>query len=87
MRFVQRQVIRRVSDDGGFRFDKPQFDGVVISAGAEIKGIRCGCDGSTMVVGEGTANVSVDGVLYTDGGETLMLFPRTRKQVKKIRGS
>lgn len=63
--------------------NKPQFDEVIISAGAEIKGTRCGCDGPITVVGDGAANVSVDGVLYVDGGETLMLFPRTRRQVKK----
>ncbi len=64
--------------------NEPLFDEVIISAGAEINSTRYGCDGPIKVVGDGMANVSVDGVLYTDGGETLALFPPTQKPVKKF---
>ena len=64
---------------------EPLFEKVIISAEAEIQSTRCGCDGPIAVVGDGEANISVDGILYTDGGETLGLFPPTKKTVKKYR--
>lgn len=65
-------------------WDKPLFDEVIISADAEIKAIRRGCDGPIKVVGEGTANASVGGALCFDNGETLALFPHARKPINEF---
>lgn len=82
LRSVKRFVAFPMMGNSASR--KPLFDEVVISADAEVKGAQSGCDGSIIVVGDGKANVSVDGVLYTDGGKTLMLFPPTQKPVKEF---
>lgn len=69
---------------GTYNRGEQLFDEIIISAVAEIGDTKLGCDGPISVVGDGTANVSIDGVLYTDGGETLALFPPTHETVEKF---
>lgn len=69
---------------GTYNRGEQLFDKIIISSVAEIGDTKLGCDGPISVVGDGAANISIDGVLYTDGGETLALFPPTHETVEKF---
>lgn len=69
---------------GTYNKGEQLFDEIIISSVAEIGDTKLGCDGPISVVGDEAANVSIDGVLYTDGGETLALFPPTHETVEKF---
>lgn len=69
---------------GTYNNGEQLFDEITISSVAEIGDTKLGCDGPISVVGDEAANVSIDGVLYTDGGETLALFPPTHETVEKF---
>lgn len=60
-------------------------DGLTVSSDAVFEEFGGGSVCSVRVIGDGVNNVSVDGVLYTDGGEVLVRYPGSKPRVSEFK--
>lgn len=60
-------------------------DGLTVSSDAVFEEFGGGSVCSVRVIGDGVNNVSVDGVLYTDGGEVLVRYPCSKPRVNEFK--